>query len=76
MALKVKSKTWKQKINAANWITSVTPATGGFTVAFNDGSSYTITNGKDGEAGAAGTEWTISEDGFGYATVRRLPLKL
>ena len=46
------------------WITSVTPATGGFTVAFNDGSSYTITNGKDGEAGAAGTEWTISEDGF------------
>ena len=57
----------KKKINAAKWITSVTPATGGFTVAFSDGSSYTITNGKDGaagEAGAAGTEWTISEDGF------------
>ena len=57
-------KDLEAKINAANWITSVTPATGGFTVAFNDGSSYTITNGKDGEAGAAGTEWTISEDGF------------
>ena len=55
-------KDLEAKINAANWITSVTPATGGFTVAFNDGSSYTITNGKDGEAGAAGTEWTISED--------------
>ena len=57
-------KDLEAKINAANWITSVTPATGGFTVAFNDGSSFTITNGKDGEAGAAGTEWTISEDGF------------
>ena len=45
----------------------VAGVTGGFTVAFSDGSSYTITNGKDGaagEAGAAGTEWTISEDGF------------
>ena len=60
-------KDLEAKINAAKWITSVTPATGGFTVAFSDGSSYTITNGKDGaagEAGAAGTEWTISEDGF------------
>ncbi len=58
------------KIDAGKWITSVTPATGGFTVAFSDGSSYTITNGKDGndgvagEAGAPGTQWTISEDGF------------
>ncbi|WP_242385736.1 PL29 family lyase N-terminal domain-containing protein [Phocaeicola sartorii] len=60
-------KDLEAKINAAKWITSVTPAIGGFTVAFSDGSSYTITNGKDGaagEAGAAGTEWTISEDGF------------
>ena len=60
-------KDLQAKIDAANWITGVTPATGGFTVAFSDGSSYTITNGKDGaagEAGAAGTEWTISEDGF------------
>ncbi len=58
------------KIDAGKWITSVTPATGGFTVAFSDGSSYTITSGKDGndgatgEAGAPGTQWTISEDGF------------
>ena len=58
------------KIDAGKWITNVTPATGGFTVAFSDGSSYTITNGKDGndgvagEAGAPGTQWTISEDGF------------
>ena len=58
------------KIDAGKWITSVTPATGGFTVAFSDGSNYTITNGKDGEAGApgeagtSGTQWTISEDGF------------
>ena len=60
-------KDLEAKINAAKWITNVTPATGGFTVAFSDGSSYTITNGKDGavgEAGAPGTEWTISEDGF------------
>lgn len=48
----------------------VTPATGSFTVAFSDGSSYIITNGKDGndgvagEAGAPGTQWIISEDGF------------
>ena len=58
------------KIDAGKWITNVTPATGGFTVAFSDGSSYTITNGKDGndgvagEAGAPGTQWIISEDGF------------
>jgi len=58
------------KIEAGKWITSVTPATGGFTVTFSDGSNYTITNGKDGQdgaagaAGAAGTQWTISADGY------------
>ena len=60
-------KDLQTKIDAGKWITSVSSVTGGFTVAFSDGSSYTITNGKDGaigEAGAAGTKWTISEDGY------------
>ena len=60
-------KDLQTKIDAGKWITSVSAVTGGFTVAFSDGSSYTITNGKDGangEAGAPGTQWTISEDGF------------
>ena len=42
-----------------NWVTSVTPTEGGFTVVFKDGNTYTIVNGKDGEKGDKG------EDGKG-----------
>ena len=40
------------KVNEGKWITSLAPTTGGFTVTFSDNTSYTITNGKDGAAGA------------------------
>lgn len=55
------------KINEGKWITSVTPSTDGLTITLSDGQTYNITNGKngqDGTPGAAGTEWTISEDGY------------
>ena len=59
------------KVNEGKWITSLASTTGGFTVAFNDGSSYTIVNGKDGdkgETGAAGKDGTTVEvkDGYWY----------
>ena len=62
--VKVTIKALGSKINEGKWITTVTPSADGFTITFHDGQTYNITNGKDGEAGAAGTEWTISEDGF------------
>ena len=42
------------------------PTTGGFTVTFSDNTSYTITNGKDGAAGADAVKWEIGTDGFWY----------
>ena len=54
----------ESKINEGKWITSVTSSADGVVITMSDGQTYNITNGKDGEAGAAGTEWTISEDGF------------
>ena len=53
-----------------NWVTSVTPTEGGFTVVFKDGKTYTIVNGKDGEKGdkgedGKGTEVTV-KDGYWY----------
>ena len=41
----------KKLVNDGKAITSVTPITGGFKIAFNDGTSYDIVNGKDGSAG-------------------------
>lgn len=32
---------------------------------FSDNTSYTITNGKDGAAGADAVKWEIGTDGFG-----------
>ena len=55
------------KIKDGKWITSVTPTANGLTITLSDGTTYDVTNGKDGAAGtpgAAGTEWTISEDGY------------
>ena len=54
------------------WITSVTSSADGVVIK---NQCYNITNGKDGEAGAAGTEWTISEDGFGYVMVEKTSVK-
>ncbi len=50
-------------------ITSVTAVDGGFTVAFSDGTSFTVINGKDGQAGAAGQDAegiTVTEDSLCY----------
>lgn len=33
---------------------------------FSDNTSYTITNGKDGAAGADAVKWEIGTDGFWY----------
>ena len=54
------------KVNEGKWITNLASATGGFTVTFSDGSSYTIANGKDGAAGADAVKWEIGTDGFWY----------
>ena len=55
-------------VGAGNWVTSISPVTGGFTVTMSNGQSQTITgiNGADGKDGKNGTEWTIGEDGFWY----------
>ena len=55
------------KIKDGKWITSVAQTANGLTITLSDGTTYDVTNGKDGAAGtpgAAGTEWTISEDGY------------
>ena len=53
-----------------NWVTSVTPTEGGFTVVFKDGNTYTIVNGKDGEKGDKGEDGKGTEvavkDGYWY----------
>ena len=65
-------KALQEKINNGMWVTSVTSIDGGFTIAFSDGTSYEIKNGKDGAngadgaAGADGTQITIGEDGYWY----------
>ena len=55
------------RIGEGKWITSVTPSADGLTITLSNGDTYNITNGKNGQngtPGAAGTEWTISEDGY------------
>ena len=65
-------KALQEKINNGMWVTSVTSIDGGFTIAFSDGTSYEIKNGKDGAngadgaAGTDGTQITIGEDGYWY----------
>ena len=49
-------KTLQDKINGGKWLTNVESITGGFKVTFNDGTSYTIVNGKDGINGTDGKD--------------------
>ena len=51
------------KVNEGKWITNLASTTDGFTVTFSDGSSYTITSGKNG---ADAVKWEIGTDGFWY----------
>ena len=58
------------KVDAGKYVTGVTTTADGITITLNDGTSYPITNGKDGAPGAAGaagangTKVEISADGF------------
>lgn len=52
--LKSTVKALQDKIDAGLSITSVTTVTDGFKITFSDNSSYTITNGKDGDDGKKG----------------------
>ena len=51
-------------IKAGSVITSVDQITNGVKVTLSNGKTFDITNGIDGAAGAPGTTWSISEDGF------------
>lgn len=64
------------KINVVNWIIFVIFVIGGFIVVFNDGSSYIIINGKDGEVGVVGIEWIILEDGFWVCNGEKIIVKV
>ncbi|MDR1919195.1 MAG: DUF4988 domain-containing protein [Tannerellaceae bacterium] len=58
----------QDKIAAGKVIASVTAITGGFTITFTDGTSYSIVNGAPGATGATGapgTEWII-QNGYWY----------
>ena len=69
-------------VGSGNWVTSISPVAGGFTVTMSNGQSQTITgiNGADGKDGKNGTEWTIGEDGFWYMDgekiIRREPISV
>ena len=55
------------EVEGGNWVTDLVDVEGGFKVTFNNGRTYTIVNGKDGDkgetgaAGAAGDKLTIDE---------------
>ena len=55
------------EVEGGNWVTDLVDVEGGFKVTFNNGKTYTIVNGKDGDkgetgaAGAAGDKLTIDE---------------
>lgn len=77
-AVKVSLETLQAKINSGSVITEVTRGENGVTVKLSDGSSFVLTNGKDGQNGTDGKDgqngtdgkdavvWTIGEDGFWY----------
>ena len=55
------------KVDAGKYVSGVTTTADGITITLNDGTSYPITNGKDGAPGAAGANGNkveISDDGF------------
>ena len=53
------------EIAAGSVISSVTSSDSGITITLSNGSSYTITNGEDGEDGE-NYLWTIGDDGYWY----------
>lgn len=57
-------KAIQDQIAAGSVITNVTPTGNGVTITLSNNKTFTITNGKDGAAGAAGTAWTIGADGY------------
>ena len=65
--LKSKLDALQTEFNAGKYITNVATTAEGITITLNDGSSYPITNGKNGapgEAGAAGDKVEINDEGF------------
>ena len=65
--LKSKLDALQTKVDAGKYITNVATTAEGITITLNDGSSYPITNGKDGdkgEAGAPGDKVEINDEGF------------
>ena len=67
--IKIDLKKLQEKIDAGAVITGVEKTAEGIVIKLSDGKSYTVTNGKDGEAGAAGKDaavWTIGADGYWY----------
>ena len=65
--LKSKLDALQAKVDAGKYVTNVTPTADGITITLSDGTSYPITNGKDGApgaTGAAGDKVEINEDGF------------
>ena len=65
--LKSKLDALQTKVDAGKYITNVATTAEGITITLNDGSSYPITNGKDGdkgEAGVPGDKVEINDEGF------------
>ena len=61
----------QSKLDSGKLVTSITSTNDGITIVLSDGSSYTVTNGKDGKDGQNGgagssSVWTIGDDGFWY----------
>ena len=57
----------QSKFDAGKYITSVTQTESGLTFTMNDGQTYNVTNGSDGEQGepgAAGDKVEINDEGF------------
>ncbi|MDE6154602.1 MAG: DUF4988 domain-containing protein, partial [Muribaculaceae bacterium] len=65
-AINVSLSKLQDLIDSGSVIKSVTNTSTGVEFLMSDGKTYTVTNGKDGEAGAPGTSWTIGADGFWY----------
>jgi hypothetical protein len=51
-------------IQSGSVITKVESTSNGVKLTLSNGQSYELTNGRDGQPGAPGTAWTISDDGY------------
>lgn len=65
-AIKADLKTLEAEIANGKLITSITETSTGVAITLSDGKTLSISNGKDGAAGAPGTTWTIGADGYWY----------